>query len=266
MNPRSLGYRTDLIFARFDAQVTDRGDHLAIRTPQNPSFYWGNFLLFDRPPAPGDAARWMELFAREIGAPPAIEHVAIGWDTVDGETGDLAEFLAAGFVACRWRVQATTNPRPPARPAEGLVIRPLERESDWLQSVENQVATREPGFTEAPYREFALGRIPRYRAMTAAGLGLWWGAFIGQQLVADLGLFSAGDLARYQSVQTLPEFQKRGIAGTLIHAAARHAIETRGVKTLVIVSEADTPAQRLYKSLGFEPVEYQVGLEKRPRR
>ena len=264
MNPRSLGYRTDLIFARFDAEVTDRGDHLSIRTPQNPSFFWGNFLLFDRPPASGDAARWSELFAREIGAPPEIQHVALGWDTVEGETGELAEFLAAGFVSCRWRVQATARPLPPARPAEGLVIRPLDAEGEWLQSVENQVVTREPGDDEDGTRRFALGRIPRYRAMTAAGLGHWWGAFMGDKLVADLGLFCDGDLGRYQSVQTLPEFQKRGIGGALIHAAARDAIEKCGVKTLVIVSEADTPAQRLYHALGFEPVEYQVGLVKRP--
>jgi hypothetical protein len=48
MNLKSLGYRTDLIFASFDGEITDRGDYLAIRSPTNPDFYWGNFLLFSR--------------------------------------------------------------------------------------------------------------------------------------------------------------------------------------------------------------------------
>lgn len=50
MNIRSLGYRTDLLFPRFDGEVIDRGDYTVIRTPSNPTFYWGNFLLFDQPP------------------------------------------------------------------------------------------------------------------------------------------------------------------------------------------------------------------------
>jgi hypothetical protein len=46
MNVKSLGYRTDLIFPTFDGEIIDRGDYLVIRTPKNPTFYWGNFLLF----------------------------------------------------------------------------------------------------------------------------------------------------------------------------------------------------------------------------
>ena len=48
--PRSLGWRTDLIFARFDGKVAPRSDHLVIRTPPNPTFWWGNSLLFDHAP------------------------------------------------------------------------------------------------------------------------------------------------------------------------------------------------------------------------
>src|SRR3990172_6867910 len=62
MNPRSLAWRTDLIFPRFDGEILDRGRYLVIRTPSNPTFYWGNFLLFDGPPAPGDDEPWPPLF------------------------------------------------------------------------------------------------------------------------------------------------------------------------------------------------------------
>jgi hypothetical protein len=46
MDIRSLGYRTDLFFPRFDGIIIDRGSYLVIRTPGNPHFYWGQFLLF----------------------------------------------------------------------------------------------------------------------------------------------------------------------------------------------------------------------------
>ena len=66
MEVRSLAYRTDLIFPTFDGEIFDRGNYLVIRTPSNPTFYWGNFLLFDQPPSKGDYSRWQEKFVEEI--------------------------------------------------------------------------------------------------------------------------------------------------------------------------------------------------------
>jgi hypothetical protein len=49
----TLGYRTDLAILELEGgQVADRGDHLVIRTPGNPDYWWGNFL---HSPARGDA-------------------------------------------------------------------------------------------------------------------------------------------------------------------------------------------------------------------
>src|SRR5690242_20581643 len=85
MRIRSLGYRTDLIFARAHGEVADRGDHLVIRTPSNPGFYWGNFLLFAHPPEQGSLERWKERFHEEIAARQPARHLAFGWDSPEGE-------------------------------------------------------------------------------------------------------------------------------------------------------------------------------------
>ena len=46
MQVTSLGFRTDLALRVLEgAEVTDRGDYLVVRSPDNPTFYWGNFLL-----------------------------------------------------------------------------------------------------------------------------------------------------------------------------------------------------------------------------
>jgi hypothetical protein len=97
MNVRSLGYRTDLIFTAFDGEIVDRGDYLVIRSPANPTFYWGNYLLFSRPPQAGDVRKWRDLFAREIGTPPETEHQVFGWDSPEGHEGVIQPFLQAGF-------------------------------------------------------------------------------------------------------------------------------------------------------------------------
>src|SRR5512136_2547675 len=101
MHVHSLGYRTDLIFPCFDGLILDHGNYLVIRTPSNPTFYWGNFLLFADPTGEGDLEEWKALFAREIGTPPEVRHFAFGWDSVQGETGMVQPFLDAGFNLSR---------------------------------------------------------------------------------------------------------------------------------------------------------------------
>jgi GNAT superfamily N-acetyltransferase len=140
-------------------------------------------------------------------------------------------------------------------------VRALKTESDWEQAVDNQVVCREPEFEEGQYREFRKKQMDRYRNMVASGLGDWFGAFVGQRLVADLGLFHEKGVGRFQSVETHPDFRRRGIAGTLIFGAGRQAKAEYDLHTLVIVAEQASGPARLYASLGFQPTEKQVGLE-----
>jgi hypothetical protein len=95
---KNLGYFTDAIFHRRDGEVTDRGDYYLIRTPSNPTYFWGNFLLFKSAPTKGCFDRWMTINQAEFGPNPA--HIAFGWDS--DQKGDPSEFEAnitcqAGF-------------------------------------------------------------------------------------------------------------------------------------------------------------------------
>src|SRR5215475_9218755 len=82
--------------------VLDRGDHIVVRSPHNPTFWWGNFLLFDRP---GDVAVRLELFATQF---PGTDHVACGIDSVDGTAGDENALTDAGFRIGRDTVMTAT--------------------------------------------------------------------------------------------------------------------------------------------------------------
>ncbi len=260
MQLRSLGYRTDLIFPAFEGQVIDRGDYMLVRTPSNPTFYWGNFLLFSQPPGEGDFQRWSDLFVREIGAPPQTEHQAFGWDSPEGTPGLVEPFLQSGFELSRDVVLAADSLRAPARPSPAAKIRALESDAEWLAAVDLQVTCREPVHAEAGYREYRSRAMQRYRRMSAAGLGSWYGAFIEGQLVADLGIFHDRELGRYQSVETHPDFRRHGIAGAMIYEAGRQAIARQHLQTLVMVAEADSAPARLYGSLGFVLKEKTIGL------
>jgi RimJ/RimL family protein N-acetyltransferase len=262
----SLGWRTDLNFARFDGHVDDRGSYVCVRTPGNPTFWWGNFLLFQHAPGPGDLERWMALFDEEIASrQPASRHRAFGVD-VRERLALPPEFAAAGFTLSEATVLTLTRDQllPPPRPMpEGVAFRVLDLTRDGEAVVDKQVAVDSTRFEPAGYREFAQRQVGRYAAMQGAGLGHWFG-LVAQidgraVLAASCGLFRAssrtGDpgarLGRFQYVSTHPAWRRRGLCTALVHAVCRHGFEGMGLDTLVMVADPDDVAIGVYESLGY---------------
>ncbi len=118
MQVTSLGFQTDLALRVLEgAEITDRGDYLVVRTPDNPTFYWGNFLLLAGWPDPGTGNSWLARFAAEF---PQAGHIALGVDAGAEPAEVPPEFLAAGLkferatvLGCA-EVQSPPHQRDPA--------------------------------------------------------------------------------------------------------------------------------------------------------
>lgn len=263
--PRSPGYFTDLrILEGFGAKITDRGTYWVIETPTNPGYYWGNFLLFRAAPAPGDYGRWMAQFAREFAHAPEVRHRVFAWDVPVAAPDEVAPFLAEGFDLQEGIVLTTSEPVPPPRPFPDLDVRPLRTDVEWEAALRNQVACRSDGFEEAEYERFKRRQMADYRAIVEAGAGAWFGAFLGDRLVGELGIFVFDGLGRFQSVGTDPAHRGRGVCGTLVYRAACHAKEHLGAERLVIVADPGDQAVRVYQSVGFVAREPLFGVCRRP--
>ncbi len=259
MHLHSLGYQTDLFFPRFDGSVIDRGDYLVIRTPANPNFYWGHFLLFSAPPSAGDFVRWRQCFAAEMGDLPHVRHYTFGWDAPDGATGEMQPFLDAGFTCFKNEVLVAETVQPPPYPNTAIAIRELTTDQAWEAALHLHLLCHSDG-TSAADMAFTRTQMTRYRAMTQAGRGVWLGAFLDQQVVGALGLFVEGDMGRFQEVSTHPAFRRQGICATLVHYASRYEFEQLGARYLVIAVEEGDPAARVYKSVDYRRQEWQAGL------
>jgi ribosomal protein S18 acetylase RimI-like enzyme len=269
MHLHSLGYRTDLIFARFQGLVEDHGDVTRVTNPDNPTHYFGNFLIFERPPQPGDLPTWEARFADLIGTPPTVEHVLFGWDVPAQAEAHLQPFLDAGYVLEENVVMSAPALHAPARPNRTADLRVIEDTDEaWAAVVDLQVAARDSRYQEAEtaYRTFKEKQFLRYRAMARAGLGCWYGAFVDGVLAADMGVYTDGrGLARFQAVGTHPDYRRQGLCGTLAHFAGEHAQRTFGAQDLVIVADDHYFAKDIYASVGFRPTERQQLLLRFPR-
>jgi ribosomal protein S18 acetylase RimI-like enzyme len=215
----------------------------------------------EAPPA-ADTDSWLERFAAEF---PDAGHVALGFDGVAGRVDDLAGFTARGLTAEAATVMSAEQVRPPARPNRDATYRLLDSDADWEQSVELRFACRDDD-AESGHLEFVVRKTETNRTMVEAGHGGWFGAFVDGVLVSQLGLFAASPgLARFQAVETHPDFRARGLAGTLVHHASRYGFGEFEARTLVMVADPDYVAVRVYRALGFADGERQLQAERAPR-
>jgi GNAT superfamily N-acetyltransferase len=256
---RSLGYRTDVMARRAEgSEIIERDGCLVVRTPANPEFYWGNFLLLPRPPAGGSLGQWLARFASEF---PAARHVAFGIDVTGRQGIGTGVFTAAGFTLAEGNVMTTAAVKEPPHRNFTARIRTLTGDADWRQSLGLRLACH----GDSGNGEFIAKRSAQARGLTEAGHGAWFGAFLEDRLVCQAGLVWAdGPVARYQDVETHPTARRQGLAGTLVWRAGLAGLARPGITGLVIVAGPGGKAERIYQRLGFTSTEGQFGVQQAP--
>jgi ribosomal protein S18 acetylase RimI-like enzyme len=213
-----------------------------------------------RPPRPGETGSWLKTFSSEF---PQARHVALGIDVTEASNVNASEMLSYGMRPEQAAVLAAQDVHEPPHLNRAAGIRALAGDGDWRQAEELRTAVNEgePGSEPA----FLHARIQAERALTEAGHGTWFGAFLGGKLLAQLGLLSDGSgIARYQNVETRPQARRQGLAGTLVWHAARHCVRARSATTFVMLADPDDVAIRIYRSVGFAVAETQIGFARPP--
>jgi len=254
-----MALKTALMIERMYGTVEDRGSYLALRTPSVPDYWYGNCLAMPSAPREGDYKTWMRLFEDAL---PGQTHRVFLIDAPDGDRGATAAFLDAGFEINVMDVLCARELREPEGLTAAFSFRPLAADADWKAVVRNSYEAGEdrPGFT----LEFVERKFAAVRRAIEAGRGLWWGAWDGGKLVADMGLFWEESLVRFQDVETHPDYRRRGICRSLLLHACARAKEALGSPLFVIVP-ADQTVRRVYESVGFAYREKTVDFLRTPR-
>lgn len=266
----SPGWETHLMFAEFDGDVSERADHMVVRSPRSPGYYWGNFLLYNRLPTAADFAAWMQRFEEAIVEPePGTGHVAFGMQAQADSFTAPQPFIDAGFTSfgvatlTLQRSELLALPAVWQVPGVDFELRPLRLPSEMSGVVDLSMACNDEGYEPDGYRQFRTHQMQRYADMAAAGMGHWWGAVRQGRVVAALGLYGKRHVGRFQHVETHPDFRRRGLCRALVHAACAHGFMQMGWHTLVLGADPDDVAIGIYRQLGFQQHDTLWMLERR---
>lgn len=263
---RGLSPRTD---AWFVGEVRDLGDAVALRTPDEPLFRYGNALVLPRAPKAGARAAVEARFAAAFADLPAVRHVTVLVDDPTGAEGDLGAWTDAGYEVARnvVRTAAIDDVAPPGAtlpdPPDPVTLHAAHGDADWAAVRDLQADEGPPDASREAYLAFLAERAAFLRRLAEGArpalrggwfLARWAGAPAG-----SLGLYVRDGLARYQFVHVRAAYRRRGLATALLRHAARHAARSWGAERLVIVGDAGSDADRLYARVGFTATERDVG-------
>jgi GNAT superfamily N-acetyltransferase len=255
----SLAFRTDLALLQLGgSEVEPHESYVAVRTPNNPTYRWGNFLLLETAPSSAELPDWEIVFTQTF---PDAHHRTYGIATAHGSREDLVALAKMGLSveASTVMTAGATAVRDPPRPNRAATYRRLATDADWQQQVDLALS----GDEQSSERTFVVTKAATQRRIAESGAGTWWGAFVGDRLLSSMGLFQANaGLCRFQDVKTHPDARGQGLAGTLVHEISRCGIEELGASTFVMVADPEYLAVRVYRSVGFQDTETQLQAER----
>jgi ribosomal protein S18 acetylase RimI-like enzyme len=263
-----VGWQSELLAHRFGAEISERDDCIVLRSPGNPTFYWGNCLILPKPPRDRELAYWLRRFDEEIARlQPESSHLAFGVNAT-ALSEPLPAWRAAGVdemdATAVLALEANDLCAPPAaRDVPGVMLRELDLPFELPMVVQAQVDARDPSFDEAGYRVFRERAMQRIAAMRGLGSAQWFGAVMGATLAADCGLIHDGDIGRFQHVQTQPAWRRRGLCRALVHHVCRQAFQHLRLRRLVMCADPNDVAIGIYRSLGFVQIETYWNLQRR---
>lgn len=245
---KSLEFATDLLVQSGQYKLTNHANRYVQITPNEPNFWFGNRVVFRD--VLSDAQSHLDLFHADL---PAARHICMGWDLPGLDMAKIEKlFAGTGLIVEQADSLTLTGPLRRTEAPDSVTLRPFQTPSDWRQS--EAIAKTEhikDGLPEAGLETFLRAHSASRQELIAQGMGQWFGAFKGDTLVGDMGIFHDQTHMRYQSVQTHKDHRRQGICAALLCACLDWAKPRAPDALPVIVADADSDAGRLYRRAGF---------------
>lgn len=253
--------------------VTYARDHVTVRTPSRPDFRDGNTIDLLVPPTPRELPGWIDRF-RDTIAVMGARHVQLRWETPLAPTAPASEATAdPELVAALGELGFELGPvtmllleaLPPLAREPAAELIPIEAPS----AIPGGAVDRRWHAATVLYRYFEGENPDDWRdwnqdftdwsvdvqreLATAERAQVWIAARHGGPVARLTVVHDRQGLAAVQDVVVHPVHRRAGIASALTHRAIGHHLETHPGGRVGVGADPGSPADHLYRRLGFRP-------------
>ena len=256
-NIDSLALQTDLYFLKNATLFSAAPNNIIIKYKSFPDYYWGNFIHYlYGPQSYRDYELWTKTFQENF---EELDHILFTWTGKQNIKYFTIPFLKEGFEQNTTTILTTRKLKNPKTKNNKIKIHQTE-DSNWekILKFQQDFYLFENDNISSEYNDFLKKKISIYRELSKEGAGKWFYATINGKIVAELGLYSYDNIARFQDIKTHPEYRGQNIARTLIEYASMQFNE----HLYVIEVKEPSTAHKLYISIGFKKFERRHSLFK----
>ena len=262
-------------FARCPATSVEATEQVLVyKTKTRPDYWFGNYIVFSSPVTseslPEIRRQWQKEFSQEAGILWQIFEWEIPFDRELPDVTKVARAFNAEIdisivrIASRGKFQIQQSRTELAADIELIKVKnEVQYENALKIALADHEATPQSGATS----DFIQWRLEQRRQSANLGNGNWWLLMHQEVPVASCGLFFDQDglMGRFREVTTHPKWRGRGFATKLCGMLAQKFLEQGQVQELIIVSEPDSIADRIYNKLGFKAASCQIALIANPK-
>jgi GNAT superfamily N-acetyltransferase len=269
-----LGSLSDCFARCPDTSVEATEQVIVYKTKTRPDYWFGNYIVSSSPVTseslPEIRSQWQKEFAQEAGILWQIVEWEIPFDEQMPDISKVARALNAEIdirivrIARRGEFQFQLSRTELTTDIELIKVK---NEVQYENALQIALADHEAAPVSGATSDFIQWRLEQRRQSAILGNGDWWLLMHQGVSVASCGLFFDQDglKGRFREVTTHPKWRGRGFATKLCGMLAQKFLEQGQVQELIIVSEPDSIADRIYSKLGFKAVSYQIALITDPR-
>jgi GNAT superfamily N-acetyltransferase len=269
-----LGSLSDCFARCPDTSVEVTEQVIVYKTKTRPDYWFGNYIVSSSPVTseslPEIRSQWQKEFAQEAGILWQIVEWEIPFDEQMPDISKVARALNAEIdirivrIARRGEFQFQLSRTELTTDIELIKVK---NEVQYENALQIALADHEAAPVSGATSDFIQWRLEQRRQSAILGNGDWWLLMHQGVSVASCGLFFDQDglKGRFREVTTHPKWRGRGFATKLCGMLAQKFLEQGQVQELIIVSEPDSIADRIYRKLGFKAVSCQIALIANPR-
>jgi len=257
---RSIAYKTDLIRATYEGIVDEFEDYFVIRTPSRKGYLWGNYILIKKIEKSIDVEKWINIYKKEFANdnPWFLTFGFLDAKKVSDEI--ISEFQKHGLTLIKSELLSCSDLKKPEATKIEIIFREIIDDKDWDGWMEVHLDKSWQYSDDSGYG-FHSQLLENNKNLVAKKFMRRFGAYADNKMVGELGIFHHSGIGRFDTVSTHQDYRRLRICSNLIYYTGNKILNENAGSQLIIVADEDYFAKNIYKKLGFELIEEQIGFQ-----